>query len=69
MTVPQVVSVRGGTFRPHYDPSGGVGGPVSEVLHGLLAWCHAPRLGQRWKGLWRMVGGARRLGQDRRPRE
>jgi acyl-CoA reductase-like NAD-dependent aldehyde dehydrogenase len=57
MTVPQVVSVRGGRYRPHYDP---VGGPLADVLRGLLAWCHAPRVGERWKGLWRMLGGARR---------
>ncbi len=69
MTVPQVVSVRGGRFRPHYDPTGGPDGPVAELLRGLLAWSHAPRLGQRWTGLWRMAAGARRMGQGRWPRE
>jgi acyl-CoA reductase-like NAD-dependent aldehyde dehydrogenase len=59
MTVPQVVSVRGGTFRPHYDP---VSGPAGDVLRGLLAWSHAPRFGQRWRGFWRMLSGARRMG-------
>src|SRR5205085_11390473 len=42
MTVPQVVSVRGGTFRPHYDGTGGPGGPLAETLRGLLEWSHAP---------------------------
>jgi aldehyde dehydrogenase (NAD+) len=58
MTVPQVVSVRGGTFRPHYDP---VGEPMGDLTRGLLAWCHAATVGARWKGLWRMIGGARRM--------
>ena len=58
MTVPQVVSVRGGTFRPHYDGTGGPGGPLAETLRGLLEWSHAPTAGRRWRGLWRMVTGA-----------
>src|SRR5262245_5202659 len=62
MTVPQVVSVRGGTFRPHYEPTGGPNGPLHRMLLGLLTWRHAPRLGQRVRGFWRMVGGARPMG-------
>jgi aldehyde dehydrogenase (NAD+) len=60
MMVPQVVSVRGGTFRPHYDGTGGPDGALAETLRGLLEWSHAPTLGRRWRGLWRMVKGMRR---------
>lgn len=63
MTVPQVVSVRGGKFRPHYEPTGGPNGPLHRMLQGLLAWRHAPRFGQRVRGFWRMAGGARQMGR------
>jgi acyl-CoA reductase-like NAD-dependent aldehyde dehydrogenase len=64
MTVAQVVSVRGGTFRPHYDPMGGPDGGTTQMLRGLLAWCHARTAGARWKGLWQLIRGARRVGKD-----
>jgi hypothetical protein len=63
MTTPQVVSVRGGKFRPHYEPTGGPNGPMHRMLQGLLAWRHAPNFGQRFRGFWRMVGGLRRIGK------
>jgi acyl-CoA reductase-like NAD-dependent aldehyde dehydrogenase len=63
MTTPQVVSVRGGKFRPHYEPTGGPNGPMHRMLQGLLAWRHAPGFGQRFRGFWRMVGGMRRIGK------
>jgi acyl-CoA reductase-like NAD-dependent aldehyde dehydrogenase len=53
MTVAQVVSVRGGTYRPHYDT-----GPTQlGLLRGLLDASHAPTLGRRLGG-WRRVLGA-----------
>jgi aldehyde dehydrogenase (NAD+) len=56
MTVPQVVSVRGGTFRPHYDLSAGKSAAKQEeLLRGLLESGHAPALGQRLRGWWRVV--------------
>ena len=61
MTVPQVVSTRGGKFRPHYEPSGGPGGSVHRMLQGLLAWNHALAFRQRFRGFWKMVGGAREM--------
>jgi aldehyde dehydrogenase (NAD+) len=64
MTVPHVVSVRGGKFRPHYDPTGGPGGALHRMLKGILEWRHSPRFGERFRGFWRMVGGARRLGKQ-----
>src|SRR5206468_7064438 len=36
MTVPQVVSVRGGKFRPHYEPMGAADGPTAQMARGLL---------------------------------
>jgi aldehyde dehydrogenase (NAD+) len=63
MTVPQVVSVRSGKFRPHYEPTGGPGGPLHRMLQGMLEWRHAPRFGQRFRGFWKMLGGGWRLEQ------
>jgi acyl-CoA reductase-like NAD-dependent aldehyde dehydrogenase len=63
MTVPQVVSVRGGKFRPHYEPTGGPNGPLHRMLQGLLTWRHAPWFGERMRGFWRMAGGARQMGR------
>jgi acyl-CoA reductase-like NAD-dependent aldehyde dehydrogenase len=59
MTVPQVVSVRGGRYRPHYEPVGSPGAVPGEVLRGLLAWGHGATLRQRWAGLLRMLRGLR----------
>jgi acyl-CoA reductase-like NAD-dependent aldehyde dehydrogenase len=61
MTVPQVVSVRGGKFRPHYEPMGDLDGPTAQMARGLLAWSHGRTIRARWKGLWRLIGGMRRL--------
>jgi len=61
MTVPQVVSVRGGRFRPHYDPAGVPDGPLGQMLTGLLQWCHAPTARRRWKGLWRLIRAGRKI--------
>lgn len=61
MTVPQVVSVRSGRFRLHYEPVGAMDGPMAQMTRGLLQWGHASSARQRWKGFWRMLGGARRM--------
>jgi acyl-CoA reductase-like NAD-dependent aldehyde dehydrogenase len=61
MTVPQVVSVRGGRLRPHYDPAGPPDGPMAQMLSGLLQWCHARSAGRRWKGFWRLIKAGRKL--------
>jgi hypothetical protein len=53
MTVPQVVSVRGGRFRPHYDLAAGAS--QGELLRALLDYGHGATLGQRLRGLVRMV--------------
>jgi aldehyde dehydrogenase (NAD+) len=55
MTVPQVVSVRGGSYRPHYDAPGSTRMTRAGTLRGLLEWGHGATFGQRWRGLWRLI--------------
>ena len=58
MTTPQVVSVRGGRFRPHYDMAAGKGAEnQGELLRGLMESAHAPTAGRRLRG-WRRLLGA-----------
>jgi acyl-CoA reductase-like NAD-dependent aldehyde dehydrogenase len=55
MTVPQVVTVRRGKFRPHF---GAADKPaIAEALRGLLAWGHAARGVDRRAGFRRMIRG------------
>jgi aldehyde dehydrogenase (NAD+) len=61
LTVPQVVTVRRGKFRPHY---GGDQPALTETLRGYLAWNHAARGAERRagfrrtiRGLWRYLRG------------
>jgi aldehyde dehydrogenase (NAD+) len=61
MTVPQVVSVRGGRFRPHYEPMGDADGPTAQMARGLLAWSHSRTFGARCRGLWQLIRAARRM--------
>lgn len=55
MTVPQVVSVRTGKFRPHY--AGTATGGVADMMAGLLARDHAEGRRERRAGLWRTLKG------------
>jgi aldehyde dehydrogenase (NAD+) len=55
LTVPQVLSVRGGTFRPHYDLAVGKGAAQGELLRGFLESGHAPTFGGRCRGWWRLL--------------
>jgi acyl-CoA reductase-like NAD-dependent aldehyde dehydrogenase len=52
MTVPQVVSVRGGAYRPHYDMAVGQVRNQESLLRGLLNAAHAPTLGRRLGGFF-----------------
>lgn len=62
MTVPQVVCFRGGRFRPHYELALGHGAErQAEMLRGLLQSAHAPSVGQRLRGWWRLLRGAQRF--------
>lgn len=56
MTVPQVLSLRSGRFRPHYeisDPSRA--GRQESLLRGLLESAHAASFGQRCRGWMRLL--------------
>jgi aldehyde dehydrogenase (NAD+) len=60
MTVPQVVSTRSGTFRPHVD-AGLTGDPAAfDVARGALRLTHGRGLGERWRGFKQLLGGLRR---------
>jgi len=61
LTVPQVVTVRKGSFRPHLDEAVRPH-PVAtyDIMRGLLRWTHARGLREKLRGLRQMIGGARR---------
>jgi acyl-CoA reductase-like NAD-dependent aldehyde dehydrogenase len=59
MTVPQVISVRGGKYRPHYAAINGEPPLSAEGFRGLLAWSHGVTMGQRLGGLWRLLRSGR----------
>jgi acyl-CoA reductase-like NAD-dependent aldehyde dehydrogenase len=59
MTVPQVVSVRRGRYRPHYDLAAGKGAAgQDDLVRGLLESAHAPTLARRLGGWRRLLRGA-----------
>jgi len=62
MTTPQVVSVRGGRFRPHY---GGATAELTALLRGVLAWSHAPTVGARLNGLASTLRSSARFGRKK----
>jgi len=62
MTVPQSVSVRGGSFRPHYAPPGTSAMTSETTLRGMLEWTHGGTLRRRWRGLLRLIRGLRGKG-------
>jgi acyl-CoA reductase-like NAD-dependent aldehyde dehydrogenase len=51
MTVPQVVSIRSGRWRPHYDRSGATRWTSYSMLKAMLHWDHGGTWGTRWRGL------------------
>ena len=57
MTVPQVVSVRRGSFRPHVDEGLKPNPATADVTRGLLRFSHARTLGERWRGLRQLIRG------------
>jgi acyl-CoA reductase-like NAD-dependent aldehyde dehydrogenase len=59
MTVPQVVSVGSGKFRPHYGTAVGKPPLSVEGFRGLLEWSHGATWRQRMGGLWRLLRGRR----------
>ena len=56
MTVPQVISIRGGSFRPHYEPAGSTKTSSLPFFEAMYQWQYAPNFGQRLKGLLKLIG-------------
>jgi acyl-CoA reductase-like NAD-dependent aldehyde dehydrogenase len=57
MTVPQVVSVCSGSFRPHYELGTGKEETQEALARGLLEWGHGATWRQRWRGLKQLLKG------------
>lgn len=55
MTVPQVVTVRAGTFRPHADSASS-----ASIPRGYLRLVHGRGLRQRWSGFRELISGLRK---------
>ncbi|MBA4190069.1 MAG: aldehyde dehydrogenase [Planctomycetaceae bacterium] len=60
MTTPQVVTVRNGTFRPHFDEAVNPDPATVDIMRGLLRATHARGLREKLRGLLQMVRGVRR---------
>lgn len=60
MTVPQVVTVRKGTFRPHFDDAANPDPATPQMLRGLLTLTHAGGFWAKWRGFWQLVRAARK---------
>jgi len=60
MTTPQVVTVRKGTFRPHFDEALNPDPATAELLRGLLRVTHARGLRDKFRGLMQLVRGVRK---------
>jgi acyl-CoA reductase-like NAD-dependent aldehyde dehydrogenase len=57
MTVPQVVSLCSGRFRPHYDLGAAKEESQEALARGLLEWSHGSAWRQRWRGLKQLLKG------------
>jgi acyl-CoA reductase-like NAD-dependent aldehyde dehydrogenase len=55
MTVPQVVSIRGGKFRPHYEPGGASKLTSLPFFTALFQWQYAPTWGRRLTGFFKLL--------------
>ncbi|MGL6097067.1 MAG: aldehyde dehydrogenase family protein [Fimbriiglobus sp.] len=60
MTVPQVVTHRSGTFRPHVDAALSGDPAIADVFRGSLRFDHGRGIGERVRGLRQLVGGVLR---------
>ncbi len=59
MTVPQVVSERRGTFRPHVDAALTPTPAAGAMVEGLLRMTHGRGWRERWRGVRQVVGAGR----------
>ena len=58
MTVPQVVSTRSGSFRPHYDPPDSTTMTSRETLENLLRLEYGSGVRHRASSAWRLIRGS-----------
>lgn len=63
MTVPQVVTHRTGTFRPHVELTLNRDPAADDTMRGMLRFTHGRRFRDRWRGFWQMLSGFRRVGK------
>jgi acyl-CoA reductase-like NAD-dependent aldehyde dehydrogenase len=57
MTVPQVITVHKGTFRPHFDEALNPDPATAIILRGLLRWTHSRGVFAKLGGWWQMTRG------------
>jgi aldehyde dehydrogenase (NAD+) len=57
MTVPQVVTIRKGDFRPHYDSGNGQDEGSQQMVAGMLNYSHGKGLRATWRGIREMIRG------------
>jgi acyl-CoA reductase-like NAD-dependent aldehyde dehydrogenase len=60
MTVPQVVTVRRGRMRVHFDEAANPDPATEGILRGLMKWTHARGLRAKLSGLGELIRGIRR---------
>jgi aldehyde dehydrogenase (NAD+) len=60
MTVPQVVTVRRGRMRVHFDEAANPDPATEGILRGLMKWTHARGLRAKLSGLGELLRGIRR---------
>lgn len=65
MTVPQVVSQRAGTFRPHYDAIFGPDPATERMILGLLRYAHGRGWWARLRGLRDLFAGMLAFGKTK----
>jgi acyl-CoA reductase-like NAD-dependent aldehyde dehydrogenase len=59
MTVPQLVSIRRGSDRPHFEMLKKGTGSQEGLVRGLLRFCHGWGLRERWRGLRQLLRALR----------
>jgi hypothetical protein len=63
MTLPQVLTVRRGRFRPHVDGTLSADPASADISEGLLRWGNSRGWGESFRGLGQLLGGLRRFGK------
>ncbi len=59
LTVPQVVSLRSGSWRPHYDALIKPNDADGDLLLGMIQWSHAPTWRKKIRGLLQLIRAGR----------